>query len=327
MNVSVILCSYTEDRWTDLNAAVDSILAQTCPPEEIIVVIDHNPALLQRVYARLPGLIAVENQQERGLSGARNTGISISQGQILAFLDDDARAAPDCLERLVSHFRDPSIIGVGGRVEPLWDGKVSGWLPEEYYWVIGCNYKGFPEQLSTVRNLFGGCMCLRREICTALGGFRIGVGRSTGLPMGCEETEFCIRAHQHRPDSRCVYEPLARAYHRVPIYRARWSYFRSRCYAEGFSKAQISGLVGWKDGLASERRYVLFTLPKGIGRGLNDALHGDFIGLARAGSILAGLLFTGVGFLIGSVKTRKRITSPAQSTSRDDQPMEAKWTS
>src|SRR5215207_1020357 len=64
---SVIICAYTEKRWRDLVAAVESLRQQTLRPTEIVVVIDHNPALLERVQAGLCDVVAVENQEAHGL--------------------------------------------------------------------------------------------------------------------------------------------------------------------------------------------------------------------------------------------------------------------
>src|SRR4051812_37119208 len=94
LDFSVIICAYTEERWEDLITAIKSVQAQTLSPREIIVVIDHNPVLLQRLrlQAAWPGseLIVIENSQPKGLSGARNSALAIARGDIVAFLDDDA---------------------------------------------------------------------------------------------------------------------------------------------------------------------------------------------------------------------------------------------
>ena len=48
LTVSVIICAYTEDRWDLLGRAVDSVLAQSVPPVEVFLCIDHNDALFER---------------------------------------------------------------------------------------------------------------------------------------------------------------------------------------------------------------------------------------------------------------------------------------
>src|SRR5712691_5489574 len=99
-DISVVICAYTEKRWEDLVAAVESVRKQTLTAAEIIIVIDHNPSLLLRVRENLPGVLAVENSEAKGLSGRRNSGAAVAQGTILAFLDDDAIAWPDWIENL-----------------------------------------------------------------------------------------------------------------------------------------------------------------------------------------------------------------------------------
>ena len=76
LGVSVIICAYTELRWDDLVAAVESLRQQSKPPGEIIVVADYNQRLLERVRGELPCVVAVENGEPQGLSGARNSGDS-----------------------------------------------------------------------------------------------------------------------------------------------------------------------------------------------------------------------------------------------------------
>ncbi len=301
-DASVVICTYTEDRWDDFVASVESVRNQIPPPCEIIVVVDHNLQLLERVRIELPDVVVTENKEQQGLSGARNSGITLAKGQKVAFLDDDATAEPDWLERLNRWIDEHQVFGAGGRVEPVWlEGRPS-WFPEEFYWVLGCTYRGMPQTADQVRNPFGGCMCIQREIFEVVGGFSSGIGRVGAVPYGCEETELCIRTLQHYPKSMFIYEPQAVIHHNVPPSRATWSYFRSRCFREGRSKALLSRLVGAQDALSTERTYTFYTLPQGVIRGIGDTvLRRDPIGLARAGAIIAGLAITTVGYLSGIV--------------------------
>src|SRR5579875_590535 len=72
-SISVVLCAYTEERWEALAAAVDSVRRQTIRPREILVVVDHNARLLARVRAGMPDVSSLENAQQPGAGGARNT--------------------------------------------------------------------------------------------------------------------------------------------------------------------------------------------------------------------------------------------------------------
>jgi glycosyltransferase involved in cell wall biosynthesis len=296
--ISVVICVYTEDRWDRILAAVDSVRAQTLAAAETIIVVDHNPALYKRLVAVLPDVTVVENREEKGLSGGRNTGAALAQGEIIAFLDDDAAADPDWLKFLAEDFANQDIKGVGGLTLPDWQTARPSWMPEEFLWVVGSNYKGMPPSGAPVRNLLGGNMSFRREVFDLVDGFQTGVGRTAeSLPFGGEETLFCIRLRQRSPGSLLVMEHRAKVWHYVPDSRCRFSYFLSRCYAEGISKAKVTAYVGSGDGLSAERSYVTRTLPLGVARGVADLFRGDPAGLGRAGSIITGLAVTGVGYL------------------------------
>jgi len=304
-DISVIICAYTQQRWQDLVEAVASVRRQTLLPLEIIVVVDHNPALLAQVQEQLDGVIAVQNDEQQGLSGARNSGIAQARGRLLAFLDDDALAAPDWLQQLQEAFTDPHVLGAGGPVLPRWLAHKPDWLPPEFYWVVGCTYLGLPTTVSVVRNPIGANMCFRSVIFTTVGGFRNGIGRVGTRPVGCEETELCIRAHQRWPDHYFLYLPAATVEHRVPPQRATWRYFFARCYAEGISKAFIGRFVGARDSLSAERTYTTRTLPLGVLRNLAAPFsRRDLAGLARAAAIVSGLAATTGGYIVGRLFAR-----------------------
>lgn len=304
---SVVICAHAQERFNETCAAVESVRAQSFASKEIIVVVDHNPALHASLSAALPDATVVENRGERGLSGGRNTGVAIAQGSVVAFLDDDAVADPDWLKFFADSYADPAVVGVGGLILPCWKSPRPAWFPREFDWVIGCTYRGMAESRTPVRNLLGANASFRREAFELTGGFRSGIGRSAGRrPMGCEETEFCIRLSQTSPESVLLFDNRAMVWHLVPASRCRFSYFRSRCYAEGLSKAQVTASVGAGRGLSNERHYTTRTLPSGVARGIADAVKGDPSGLGRAGAIVTGLAATTAGYLAGSLSRRAR---------------------
>jgi GT2 family glycosyltransferase len=304
LSVSVIICAYSDERWDDLTDAIRSLDSQTVAPGEIVVVIDHNPSLLGRVQEYLGAqVIAIENDQTPGLSGGRNSGIARTSGDIVAFLDDDAIAESDWIEQLLRRFEDPEVIGAGGAIQPKWDSSRPNTFPPEFDWVFGCTYVGMPGTPAPVRNVIGCNMAFRRRVFTKLGGFRSEIGRVGKNPVGCEETEFCIRVRSAYPNHKILYDPAIRVRHRVPSQRTSWSYFRSRCFAEGKSKAVVSTMVGLNDGLSSERSHVLRTLPVGVARGVWDTLSGrDRSGFVRSIWILAGLTLAVSGYVVGLMR-------------------------
>jgi len=309
-SVSVVICAFADERWEDTLAAIASAQAQEPKPHEVILVVDHNPALQARFAATLD-VTVIENKEVRGLSGGKNTGVSFAQGDIVAFLDDDAVAEPGWLEALGRCFADPDVLGVGGLTLPAWETERPTWWPSEFDWVVGCTHTGrYP---GIVRNLHGGNAAFRRNLFDAIGGFPTHIGRSSAgnRPLGGEETELCIRAGQRFPRGKFIFTPRAVIHHRVPLMRQRFAYYRTRCYAEGLSKALVTDSVGMKDGLSAERSYAAIALRRGVGKGLQQGLAGDVGGLLRAGAITAGFAYTTAGYVVGRVRgARSRKEAP-----------------
>ncbi|MEV3969668.1 glycosyltransferase family 2 protein [Streptomyces sp. NPDC050698] len=308
--ISVVICAYTEDRWEDILAAVSSVRAQSRPALETLLVVDHNETLLDRLgkeYKEAGDVRVLANAGPRGLSAGRNTGIAAARGEIVAFLDDDAVAERDWLRHFAQAYDDPRVMAVGGRTVPVWaSGRRPPWFPEEFDWVVGCTYRGLPRGRVRVRNVLGGNASFRRSAFDAAGGFATGIGRDGDKrPLGCEETELCIRLGRARPDSVLLIDDRAVIHHWVPEIREHFRYFRSRTYAEGLSKALVARSVGAGKGLESERRYATRVLPAGVARGLRDALLARPGGAGRAGAIVAGVLTAAGGYVVGSVRARR----------------------
>jgi hydroxymethylpyrimidine pyrophosphatase-like HAD family hydrolase/GT2 family glycosyltransferase len=297
--LTVIICAYTMDRWDDLTAAVASVHGQTRAAEEVVLVIDHCPPLAERAARELPGVRVVPSRGRPGLSAARNTGIAEANGEILAFLDDDATADPQWAERLLAGYQDPKVLGVGGLIRPRWDTPRPAWFPTEFDWVVGCTYHGMATGRAPVRNLLGANMSFRREVLDEVGGFRTDLGRVGTKPLGCEETELCIRAAARHPDGVLLYDPAASVRHHVPDQRATWTYFRARCYAEGLSKAAMTRRTGTGRALASERAYLGSTIPHAVLDALPGTRAQDRKAAATIPALLAGVAVTGAGYAVG----------------------------
>jgi GT2 family glycosyltransferase len=314
--VSVIICCYSDDRWHDVVEAIKSLAEQTVAADEVLLVVDHNAALLERARAAFDGVRVVPNTHRRGLSGARNTGVELASGEIAVFLDDDAKADPDWLELLLAPYADAEVAAVGGNALPVWpDGRPPALLPPELYWVVGCAYRGQPEELAEVRNLMGCAMSFRLAIVRELGGFAEQIGRTASVPLGCEETELCIRLRQRMPDAKILLQPAATVRHRVSADRVSWRYLRRRSWSEGLSKAAVSRMVGQRDTLSTEQSYVRSVVSRALLRALGTALrpgrHGD--GLAAAGGLLLATGAAGAGYLTG--RARQGRTDPVAESS------------
>ncbi len=299
--ISAAICTHATDRLEDLASGLAGIAAQSRPPTEVIVVVDRNPELLELVASRWPWVRAVANTDHGGLAGARNTALATATGDVVAFLDDDAEPAPDWLEHLAAPYADPDVQLVGGWVEPRFDDERPAHLPPELDWVIGCSHRGRPTRRADVRNVTGASMSLRRGLLDQVGGFEEAVSRKDHVPVGCDDTEFCIRVTQRVPHSRIVTEPAAVVHHRVPSQRGSWRYLRQRAYSEGRSKAVVAALVGAQDAISDEKAYVRRVLPLAFARELR---HGRLRGAA---GVLVALTWAGWGYARGRRSPRQAV--------------------
>jgi GT2 family glycosyltransferase len=305
MSTSVVICAYTIDRWDALVAAVKSCVDQSCVPDEIIVVIDHNDELLERSRREITNAKVVANQSTPGLSGARNTGIATSTGDVIAFLDDDAYADTTWLEHMLQPFDYANVAGVGGWIEPHFDGDIPAWFPQTFYWILGCSYSGLPASGSDIRNPIGASMAMRRAVFESVGGFTSGLGRVGKIPLGCEETEICIRYSAARPEDHFVLQRDAIVHHLAPASRLTWHYFWTRCWSEGISKAAVSSLVGSQSGLSSERRHVLRAMPREILDTVRVFRNNPKDAVVRCALIIAGTGCAMAGLLWGTMMLRR----------------------
>jgi glycosyltransferase involved in cell wall biosynthesis len=198
--VSVIIPAY--NRSSLLRLTVESVLAQTYPNVEIIVVDDgstDDTAEVMKSYVE-QGRIIYIRQANQGHSGARNTGIRSSSGEYLAFLDHDDLFMPRKLERQVQVLDTRPEIGLvhcgyyhvdedGNLLEKVWG------LPEGM--VLKEPVCGNP--------LWSGAPLMRRQCLDQVGFF--------DPALWCEDTDMWLRIAQAGYQFACVQEPLGK--HRV----------------------------------------------------------------------------------------------------------------
>lgn len=307
--ITVLICCYTHDRLDQLSAGIRAAQAQLRPAvDELIVIVDHNESLRTDLVAAFPaGITVIPNVHLSGLSGARNTGVDTARGEIVVFLDDDATLRRGALDTVRTAFADTKVIAVGGAVHAQWEAGQPSWFPDEFGWVVGCDYRGLAADGSEIRNPIGAAMAVRRVELQKIGGFSDRLGRVGTVPAGCEETLMGIELRTHFPDSKIVrLEPFA-VDHFVPRSRSTLRYFTSRCRHEGRSKAILSEMVGSEAGLAAERSYVVRTLSTGVGRYLRGSVTGNgFSELSRILVMILGLLVTASAHATAMLRRRSR---------------------
>lgn len=263
MLVSVVVSTYSEERSAYVQDCVASLRKQSLQPQEIMLVLDPRPSLLEHYRSMFSDDVRIIMSEGVGLSNARNAGIRNASSGVVAFIDDDAVADHDWIRNLVAVYDDPKVVGVGGHIIPVWEGGCPAWFPSELNWVVGCSYKGLPEQRTSVRNPIGCNMSFRRSIFNAVGYFRTDLGRFGATLLGSEEPELSLRVLDRFPEFKIIYEPRAVVYHKVSKNRRKITYLFKRSFYEGISKALVvskknSGNIG----LSMENQYLsyLFTL-------------------------------------------------------------------
>ncbi len=305
-HATVVICAFASARLEQTVACVDSVLRQEPGPAQVVIVVDHNEALEADLRARLPEDVEiVANPGPRGLSTARNTAIARSRGDYIVFIDDDAVAHDQWLVRLLAAFDDPAVIGAGGHARPLWAEPPPAWFPPEFLWVVGCSYTGLPET-GLVRNPLGCNMAFRARAFLSAGMFNPAIGRLGSLPLGCEETEFCIRATRVLAGAQIALVSGAEIDHHVPASRATVSYLLRRCFFEGISKALVRGL-GDQRSLDTERTYLRRALPARMRSSLRRVAGGHVAeGLGLLAALTGALTAAAAGYLTGVVAFRVR---------------------
>jgi GT2 family glycosyltransferase len=161
--ISVVVCTYNGQ--ATLPDCLAGLQKLDYPDYEVIVVNDGSTDRTASIADRYPyQVISTEN---RGLSAARNTGVRVATGEIVAYLDDDARPDPDWLTQLALSFRTTSHAAVGGpNLPPPGDGTIAECV---------ANAPGGPIHVllsdQQAEHIPGCNMAFRRECLAAVGGF------------------------------------------------------------------------------------------------------------------------------------------------------------
>ena len=298
-DATVVMATYDPQRWAFFASAMESLLSGPDRPRQVIVSVDHNEELYERIRLKWPQITVVLKGGGRGASYTRNTGAEYVDTPFIVFLDDDVRVQEGWLARLLAPLADPAVVGTGGRVVAGWQFGQPAWFPEEFHWVVGASYRGMPTVQSAIRNVWSENMAVRTDVFRSIGGFRSDFGK-VGQRSRPEDTDLCIRMTASVPGGTWIYVPDAVVEHHVPASRSSFSYFLRRNYAEGRGKVEMAYLLGWQEKLQDERDYMLRTLPSAILAGLWATIrHGDLSGLLKAGAIASGILAAGIGAASG----------------------------
>ena len=158
--ISVVIPVYNSERY--LAEAIESILAQTCPPGEIIVIDDGSTDGSAKLVERFSPSVNYHWQPNGGTSAARNRGVAVARGNFLAFLDADDLWVEDKLARQFSAFAgDPTLDTVFGHVQQFYSPE----LDEEIK-------RRITIPVETMRGFHAGAMLIKREAFLRVGLFK-----------------------------------------------------------------------------------------------------------------------------------------------------------
>lgn len=239
-SVSVVVC--TRSRADVLAACLGALREQSLDDGRLEVVVvdngssDATPALLAQWQRRRSHHVAV-SEPVAGLSRARNRGMQVAGGDVVAFCDDDALAAPAWAAAHLDAHAAPGIGAAGGPVvltfpdgRPAWAGRAL-----EHWWSaldLGDERAPFPPP----HGPYGTNLSVRRSVTLELGGFDVDLGRVGPSLLSSEEADLSARlwAAGHT----IVWEPGAVVVHQVTAERLRRRWVLRRGMAQGRTNAR-----------------------------------------------------------------------------------------
>ena len=249
--LSIVVTSYDPQRKQDISDLLDSIQNQVYTDLEVVYVTERSDFLHGYVeeairLRRINGKV-IHNTGEWGLSECRNIGVKNSEGEIIAFVDDDVILGPKWSCSVITAFESfDNMIGATGPAYPYWVGERADWLPLELDWLIGCTRWFKSDVPVEVRNCWGMNMCFRREAFEKAGNFSSKTGFVTGKAADGrigEDVEFSLRV-KRLSGKRLYYLPEMKVLNKVYAYRLSPRFIIARSSWIGYSRRNIARIAG-----------------------------------------------------------------------------------
>lgn len=182
-----------------LGATLESLLAQTRPPDEIVVVDDGSRDGSRAVAEQYPVRLQV-HATNKGLAAARNTALSATECDIILYVDADAKADPALVSTILAGFSSDDVVGVGGRgIESNVHSLADRWR------ALHATQGHGAQPLEQCEYLFGLCMAYRRSALFEVEGF------SPLFRTNAEDVDAGFRLTA--AGGRLRYDPAALVYH------------------------------------------------------------------------------------------------------------------
>lgn len=261
ISISAIICSYK--RFHYLDGVLASLVEQTMPKDEYEIVFvdngcDEEARLLAEKYGALAQVVYVP-EPKIGISRARNTGLAHARGTYVAYIDDDAVAAPDWLQAIVDAFRTQvdgrTIASAGGPVDLIWPAPRPDWLPDKVLPTLGyVNYGDTPRELGDDEWLYGLNMAFARAALEEIGGFSAGLGREGNRKHLISNEEILPQLEFRKRGYVTFYHPAALVRHNVQPDRMSPEWFLRRYYWQGVSDSLMSKQIDNPSRMACARK-------------------------------------------------------------------------
>jgi hypothetical protein len=189
--ISVVIPTY--NRSALIPETIASVLAQSRPADEIIIVDDGSKDDTREVLAGYGGRLTVKTIPNSGDIVARNVGLRMAKSELVAFCDSDDLWREDFLEKMADAWRaEPALISCYSNFRILRDGKLSSdtkfdAAPPGFWdglagdvWARGVFHFPIVDRLLKFQPLFTSCMMASKERFLALGGWDEGASRMIG---------------------------------------------------------------------------------------------------------------------------------------------------
>lgn len=294
------------DRYQVFQECVESVLNQSHEPLEVVLVVDGDPEVFERVqedYGDIDDVVVHCNDDNLGISYSRTKGAELASGEVVAFTDDDAVAEEDWIEQLVRVYEDTDAVAVGGVVEPNWLEGEPWFFPDEFLWLVGCDEKGMGEHMEELRNTYGPNLSFRRTVFLDVGGFDENTGRKGDRHIQAHEAPVCIRM-QEKHGKGVIYNKDAVVHHKLFGYRGSFRWLVARSFWQGYSKRAMDILLPQAAGDKNE--YLKQLMLKHVPERLKNLARRP--SAAKLGQLAAIFVFTaavGFGYLYGLAKIRR----------------------
>jgi glycosyltransferase involved in cell wall biosynthesis len=219
--ISVVICTY--NRAAYIRDAMESLYRQTLDRGSFEVIVVNNNSTDETeivcksfIESHNDAWFKYLNEPNQGASFARNTGAVEASSPLLCFMDDDAVADPDYLERIVAFFEThPDAGGLGGRIIPKYIPEEPKWMSHFVSSLVGqFHYSDKPVVFAPGKYPLESNMVVRKDDFDTIGGFNVALPGVKGtLRIGGEGKDLFLRLQSL--GRQIYYDPRIRVQHVV----------------------------------------------------------------------------------------------------------------